>query len=440
MALYKSSANNRYIVRLLLIFSFTDTVSCYEKTLRKIVRNQSKMVQTPFDDMGGTLTWSNVSHPLRIHEAHMFPFHAQVKTMFSSRQRPKSAIIASMETGRGKSYSRTRIAHTEKLLPIELRLTRNTYQNISMASPIKNEPFFSDKNLYNVSPPVAAIVENFRKIPSSNFFPPVDENVMQNPVPRPVTKEKTIIIPDYREHTKRYDTLQVRGLIRPNVTKNTKPEDAEVKYSTESTEIDDGDKADYLIEEPSGSQPRSFVYSRNISANQLKCTVVKTMNADIDAQMKFSEFDIEEFKQMVEKQTGACIKVLRSDNGTEFCSNQMASYLKKSGIVHQRTIVYTPEQNGLCERQKARCQSHSDVSVTNKIITSRDVTIIEPKLDTDMVQAVIEEKPDMLSDTEEECESTDSADSDQSQSTVVPNDSSYVVDGRSHTSSSDETS
>ncbi|XP_073951361.1 alpha-mannosidase 2-like isoform X2 [Choristoneura fumiferana] len=293
MALYKSSANNRYIVRLLLIFSFTDTVSCYEKTLRKIVRNQSKMVQTPFDDMGGTLTWSNVSHPLRIHEAHMFPFHAQVKTMFSSRQRPKSAIIASMETGRGKSYSRTRIAHTEKLLPIELRLTRNTYQNISMASPIKNEPFFSDKNLYNVSPPVAAIVENFRKIPSSNFFPPVDENVMQNPVPRPVTKEKTIIIPDYREHTKRYDTLQVRGLIRPNVTKNTKPEDAEVKYSTESTEIDDGDKADYLIEEPSGSQPRSFVYSRNISANQLKCTVVKTMNADIDAQMKFSEFDIE---------------------------------------------------------------------------------------------------------------------------------------------------
>lgn len=257
------------------------------------------MVQTPFDDMGGTLTWSNVSHSLRTHEAHMFPFHAQVKTMFNSRQRPKSDIMKPMETGREKLYPRTRIAHTEKLLPIELRLTRNTYQNISVASPIKNEPFFSDRNLYNITQPITPSVETFRKIPSSNFFPPIDENVVQSPVPTPVTKEKNIIIPDYRDHTKRYDTLQVRGLIKPNVTKNTKLEDAEVNYSTKSTEIDDGDRTDYLIEETYGAQSGSFIHSGNISENQLKCTIVKTMNADIDAQMKFSEFDIEASKPSI---------------------------------------------------------------------------------------------------------------------------------------------
>lgn len=32
MGLYKSGANNCYIVTLLLIFSLTDTVSCYEKS------------------------------------------------------------------------------------------------------------------------------------------------------------------------------------------------------------------------------------------------------------------------------------------------------------------------------------------------------------------------------------------------------------------------
>lgn len=68
-----------------------------------------------------------------------------------------------------------------------------------------------------------------------------------------------------------------------------------------------------------------------------------------------------EFQNMVEKQTGNRIKNLRTDNGGEFCSQQMEDYLKSKGIIHQKTNPYTPEQNGLCERfnrtvvERARC-------------------------------------------------------------------------------------
>ena len=68
-----------------------------------------------------------------------------------------------------------------------------------------------------------------------------------------------------------------------------------------------------------------------------------------------------EFKDLVENQQSTRIKRLRSDNGGEFCSMEMENYLKKNGIVHQKTNAYTPEQNGLCERynrsivEKARC-------------------------------------------------------------------------------------
>jgi hypothetical protein len=55
------------------------------------------------------------------------------------------------------------------------------------------------------------------------------------------------------------------------------------------------------------------------------------------------------------------IKNVRSDNGGEFCSTEMEDYLKRCGIVHQKTNGYTPEQNGVSERynrsivEKARC-------------------------------------------------------------------------------------
>ncbi|CAG4955863.1 unnamed protein product [Colias eurytheme] len=73
----------------------------------------------------------------------------------------------------------------------------------------------------------------------------------------------------------------------------------------------------------------------------------------------FSYF--KQFKSLVENQKSTKIKILRTDNGGEFCSAQMENYLRQTGIIHQKTNPYTPQQNGLCERynrsivEKAKC-------------------------------------------------------------------------------------
>lgn len=57
-----------------------------------------------------------------------------------------------------------------------------------------------------------------------------------------------------------------------------------------------------------------------------------------------------DFKNMVEKQTGLHIKILRSDCGTEYCNSNLSSFLKRHGIIHQTTVPYNPNQNGVSER------------------------------------------------------------------------------------------
>lgn len=48
--------------------------------------------------------------------------------------------------------------------------------------------------------------------------------------------------------------------------------------------------------------------------------------------------------------SGNQIKVLRSDNGGEYCSNNFDEYLKQKGITRQLTVSNNPGQNGLAER------------------------------------------------------------------------------------------
>lgn len=57
-----------------------------------------------------------------------------------------------------------------------------------------------------------------------------------------------------------------------------------------------------------------------------------------------------EYRAEVEKETGKSIKCIRSDNGKEFCNYAFDKLFKSSGIKHQKTIPYTPEQNGVAER------------------------------------------------------------------------------------------
>lgn len=51
-----------------------------------------------------------------------------------------------------------------------------------------------------------------------------------------------------------------------------------------------------------------------------------------------------------ERRTGLKVKRIRSDNGGEFLSNDWTEYYTQNGIMHERTIPYSPEQNGKAER------------------------------------------------------------------------------------------
>ncbi|KAE9352691.1 hypothetical protein PR003_g4254 [Phytophthora rubi] len=57
-----------------------------------------------------------------------------------------------------------------------------------------------------------------------------------------------------------------------------------------------------------------------------------------------------EFKALAETQTGYKVKCLRSENGGEYTSKRFNQFCALSGIVHQTSAPYSPQQNGLAER------------------------------------------------------------------------------------------
>ncbi|KAK8921677.1 hypothetical protein KSP39_PZI020061 [Platanthera zijinensis] len=63
----------------------------------------------------------------------------------------------------------------------------------------------------------------------------------------------------------------------------------------------------------------------------------------------FETFQI--FKALVEKQFERSIKILRTDRGGEFISNEFTSYCSKEGIRRELTASRSPQQNGVVERR-----------------------------------------------------------------------------------------
>lgn len=71
-----------------------------------------------------------------------------------------------------------------------------------------------------------------------------------------------------------------------------------------------------------------------------------------------------EYKRVMENQCGAKIMCIRTDNGTEYVNKRFESVCRASGIIHQKSVPYSPQQNGVAERmnrtiiEKARCMLH----------------------------------------------------------------------------------
>ncbi|KAF7840931.1 BURP domain-containing protein BNM2A-like [Senna tora] len=57
------------------------------------------------------------------------------------------------------------------------------------------------------------------------------------------------------------------------------------------------------------------------------------------------------FLKHVQTQFDVSVKRIQTDNGTEFLINVCQDLFKENGIIHQKTCVYTPQQNGVMERK-----------------------------------------------------------------------------------------
>ena len=57
------------------------------------------------------------------------------------------------------------------------------------------------------------------------------------------------------------------------------------------------------------------------------------------------------FLPLIEKQFSTKIKILRSDSGGEYMSNEFQFFLQSHGIISQRSCPFTPQQNGVAERK-----------------------------------------------------------------------------------------
>ena len=61
----------------------------------------------------------------------------------------------------------------------------------------------------------------------------------------------------------------------------------------------------------------------------------------------FTKF--QEWNALVVNSMGYKLKILQTDNGSEYMSTEFRQYHKKEGIMHQLTVPKTPEQNGVAE-------------------------------------------------------------------------------------------
>lgn len=55
-------------------------------------------------------------------------------------------------------------------------------------------------------------------------------------------------------------------------------------------------------------------------------------------------------KTLAEKQTGKNLLAICNDNGDEYKSKRYDNFCRENGILHQKTIPYNPQQNGVAER------------------------------------------------------------------------------------------
>jgi transposase InsO family protein len=121
--------------------------------------------------------------------------------------------------------------------------------------------------------------------------------------------------------------------------------------------------------------------------------------------------DVVDFVQrtipVLETQTGRSVRKVRTDNGKEYVNNVLTTYFNAKGIIHETTVPYTPEQNGVAERlnrtimEKVRAMLHdgdlpqelwAEAAVTANYLRNRSPTSGHNKTPLEVFSGV---KPDV---------------------------------------------
>lgn len=55
--------------------------------------------------------------------------------------------------------------------------------------------------------------------------------------------------------------------------------------------------------------------------------------------------------KMVQTRFRRVVKILKTDNGSEFVNHKFKNMLDSFGILHQKSCTYTRQQNGIVERR-----------------------------------------------------------------------------------------
>jgi transposase InsO family protein len=97
-----------------------------------------------------------------------------------------------------------------------------------------------------------------------------------------------------------------------------------------------------LVSSPSFSRCKYFL---NFIDDFSKCTWVYFLKLNSEVFDKFLAY-----KALVEKQSGHQLQRLRTNNGGEYVNNNFTSYYTTQGIQMQHIVPYTPQKNGVAER------------------------------------------------------------------------------------------
>lgn len=91
----------------------------------------------------------------------------------------------------------------------------------------------------------------------------------------------------------------------------------------------------------------------NLCNSKFVLTLVEDHNMNIWTYVMQSKEQLcavlESFLAMVRNHFNAHVKVFRSNNGSKFVNSIIHALLSSLGILHQKSCVYTPQQNGMVE-------------------------------------------------------------------------------------------